>query len=154
MTVPCQPSFSTLGGTTSEAVGAASPGSPVDLGSFLVVPLATPASAFMASAFAAVSLLESWFSDRAGPTAITELLTRRALALLSLASRCAWPHARVLSKQRSVEKVLRVASPGAGFAPPFAGPLAVPVVASVPWEGGLSWTTLLPPFEGASSRDG
>ncbi len=47
---------------TSDAVGAASLGVPVSEASFLVDPLATPLSAFFASAAAAVSLLVSFWS--------------------------------------------------------------------------------------------
>lgn len=52
-------------GGTSDAVGADSLGRPVSLASFLVEPLATPFSAFWASATAAVSLLVSRRSGRA-----------------------------------------------------------------------------------------
>ena len=50
---------------TSDAVGVDSLGWPVSLASFLVEPLATPFSAFWASAAAAVSLLVSRRSGRA-----------------------------------------------------------------------------------------
>ena len=51
--------------STSEAVGADSLGRPVSLASFLVDPLATPLSAFFASAAAAVSWLLSCLSAKA-----------------------------------------------------------------------------------------
>ncbi len=47
---------------TSDAVGAASLGLPVSEASFLVDPLATPFSVFLASAAAAKSLLVSFWS--------------------------------------------------------------------------------------------